>query len=255
MKKKDFVSLILSVVGGILFALGMCMALLPEWGAMTQGIVIGVIGLAVLLVMVMVRRKMDGKPAIVFNGKAIAIPFPDDRRNAVGGGVGLGQHHENTVQAHDSHQDHVEVGQERQDHAGLGRAAVDPPRAHDHDQHQADIEEQGGHRAGKGHNIARGPVLAGQLLVGPLEAPGLVAFLGKGLDDPDAVMFSRSTRVASSTFCCTPSKSGIPLIETTATAATMTTATAHRILTSPGSMTRVRTTLPSTRMGARMAKV
>lgn len=73
MSKKDFVSLILSVVGGILFALGMCMALLPEWGAMTQGIVIGVIGLAVLLVMVMVRRKMDGKPAIVFNGKTIAI--------------------------------------------------------------------------------------------------------------------------------------------------------------------------------------
>lgn len=73
MSKKDFVSLILSVVGGILFALGMCMALLPEWGAMTQGIVIGVIGLAVLLVMVMVRRRMDGKPAIVFNGKTIAI--------------------------------------------------------------------------------------------------------------------------------------------------------------------------------------
>ena len=72
MSKKDFVSLILSVVGGILFALGMCMALLPEWGAMTQGIVIGVIGLAVLLVMVIVHRKMDGKPAIVFNGKAIA---------------------------------------------------------------------------------------------------------------------------------------------------------------------------------------
>nr|WP_325185125.1 hypothetical protein [uncultured Oscillibacter sp.] len=73
MKKKDFVTLLLSTVGGILFALGMCMALLPEWGAMTQGIVIGMIGLAVLLVMVMVRRKMDGKPAIVFNGKAIAV--------------------------------------------------------------------------------------------------------------------------------------------------------------------------------------
>lgn len=71
MKKKDFVTLIMSTIGGILFALGMCMALLPEWGAMTQGIVIGAIGLVVLLVMVMVRRKMDGKPAIVFNGKAI----------------------------------------------------------------------------------------------------------------------------------------------------------------------------------------
>jgi len=71
MKKKDFVTLIMSTVGGILFALGMCMALLPEWDAMTQGIVIGVVGAAVLLAMMMVRRKMDGKPAIAFNGKTI----------------------------------------------------------------------------------------------------------------------------------------------------------------------------------------
>lgn len=72
MKKKDFVTLIMSTVGGILFALGMCMALLPEWNSMLQGIVIGVIGAVVLLAMVLVRRKMDGKPAIVFNGKTIA---------------------------------------------------------------------------------------------------------------------------------------------------------------------------------------
>ena len=50
MKKKDFVTLMMSVVGGILFALGMCMALLPEWNAMTQGVVIGAVGLVVLLV-------------------------------------------------------------------------------------------------------------------------------------------------------------------------------------------------------------
>lgn len=72
MKKKDFVTLMMSVVGGILFALGMCMALLPEWNAMTQGVVIGAVGLVVLLVMLLVRRKMDGKPAIAFSGKAIA---------------------------------------------------------------------------------------------------------------------------------------------------------------------------------------
>ena len=72
MKKKDFVTLLLSTVGGILFALGMCMALLPEWGAMTQGVVIGVVGLVVLAIMLLVRRKMGGKPAIVFNGKTIA---------------------------------------------------------------------------------------------------------------------------------------------------------------------------------------
>ena len=73
MKKIDFVTLLLSVVGGLLFALGMCMALVPEMGTITQGVVLGVIGLVVLLAMVLVRRKMDGKPAIVFNGRAIGI--------------------------------------------------------------------------------------------------------------------------------------------------------------------------------------
>jgi hypothetical protein len=58
-------------VGGILFALGMCMGLIPEWNALTQGIIIGVIGAVILLAMVLVRRKMSGKPAIVLNGKAI----------------------------------------------------------------------------------------------------------------------------------------------------------------------------------------
>jgi uncharacterized membrane protein YeaQ/YmgE (transglycosylase-associated protein family) len=71
MKKKDFVTLIMSTVGGILFALGMCMGLIPEWNALIQGIIIGIIGAVILLAMVMVRRKMSGKPAIVLNGKAI----------------------------------------------------------------------------------------------------------------------------------------------------------------------------------------
>lgn len=71
MKKKDFVTLIMSTVGGILFALGMCMALIPEWGALTPGIVVGAVGAVVLLAMVLVRRKMSGKPAIVINGKAV----------------------------------------------------------------------------------------------------------------------------------------------------------------------------------------
>lgn len=73
MKKKDFVTLVMAVVGGILFALGMCMALLPEWNALPQGIVLGAAGLAVLLAMVLVRRKMAGKPAVVFNRRAAGV--------------------------------------------------------------------------------------------------------------------------------------------------------------------------------------
>ena len=65
MSKKNFVSLIFATVGGILFALGMCMALIPAWDAFQQGMVLGAAGLAVLLVMALVRRKMAGKPVIV----------------------------------------------------------------------------------------------------------------------------------------------------------------------------------------------
>lgn len=50
MKKKNFVSLLFGTVGGILFALGMCMCLLPEWGAFTPGVVIAAVGAVVLLV-------------------------------------------------------------------------------------------------------------------------------------------------------------------------------------------------------------
>lgn len=71
MKKKNFVSLVMGFVGGILFAVGMCMCLLPEWNAFTQGVAVSVIGAAVLLAMLIVRRRMEGKPAIKLNGKAI----------------------------------------------------------------------------------------------------------------------------------------------------------------------------------------
>lgn len=71
MKKKNFITLIMGTVGGILFALGMCMCLLPQWNAFRQGVVVGVIGVAELLVMVLIRRKMEGKPAIQLNKKAV----------------------------------------------------------------------------------------------------------------------------------------------------------------------------------------
>jgi len=71
MKKSTFVATILGTIGGILFALGMCMALIPEWNAFSQGIVMGVAGAAVLLIMVVVWRKMEHKEPVRISGKTI----------------------------------------------------------------------------------------------------------------------------------------------------------------------------------------
>lgn len=73
MKRENFVSMILGVIGVLFFALGMCMCLITEWNAFNQGIVMGAIGIVILIAMVIVRRKMQGKPAIVLNGRAIGI--------------------------------------------------------------------------------------------------------------------------------------------------------------------------------------
>lgn len=72
MKKKNFVSMILGTIGSILFAIGLCMCLLPEWNAFIQGIIVAVIGAVVLVVMLLVRRKMEGKPKVTLNGKTVA---------------------------------------------------------------------------------------------------------------------------------------------------------------------------------------
>lgn len=71
MKKSTFVAMILGTIGGILFALGMCMALIPEWNAFQPGVIMGVIGAVVLLIMVFVWRKMENKAPIKLSGKTI----------------------------------------------------------------------------------------------------------------------------------------------------------------------------------------
>lgn len=71
MKKSTFVSMILGIIGGILFALGMCMALIPEWNVFKPGVIMGIAGAIVLLIMVIVWRKMENKAPIKLSGKTI----------------------------------------------------------------------------------------------------------------------------------------------------------------------------------------
>lgn len=71
MQKKDVVTMMLGTVSGMLFALGMCMGLLPEWHAFNQGVVLGIIGLAGGLITWLIRRKMSGKQVFDLNLRAI----------------------------------------------------------------------------------------------------------------------------------------------------------------------------------------
>lgn len=71
MKKSTFVSMILGTMGGILFALGMCMVLILEWNAFQPGVIMGVIGVVVLMIMVFVWRRMENKAPIKLSGKTI----------------------------------------------------------------------------------------------------------------------------------------------------------------------------------------
>ena len=71
MKKSTFIAMILGTAGGILFALGMCMALIPEWNAFRPGVAMGVAGSLVLLIMVFVWRKMENKNPVRVSGKTI----------------------------------------------------------------------------------------------------------------------------------------------------------------------------------------
>ena len=73
MKKSSFVAMMLGTVSGVLFALGMCMALLPEWNAFKPGIVFGAVGIALGLITVIVWRKMEHKAPIKLNGRMIAL--------------------------------------------------------------------------------------------------------------------------------------------------------------------------------------
>ena len=71
MKKSSFIALVLGTVSGVLFSLGMCMALLPQWDAFTEGVIFGGIGLILGIITFFVWCKMEHKQLPKMNGKNI----------------------------------------------------------------------------------------------------------------------------------------------------------------------------------------
>ena len=71
MKKSSFIALIMGTVSGVFFALGMCMALLPEWNAFTQGVIFGLVGIVLGIATLLIWCKMENKKMPKLNGKNV----------------------------------------------------------------------------------------------------------------------------------------------------------------------------------------
>lgn len=66
MKKETLLEIILGTIGGLIFAVGMCMCLIPEWNMFKTGVVVAIIGFIILLCIIPVYRssypKKEHKP-------------------------------------------------------------------------------------------------------------------------------------------------------------------------------------------------
>lgn len=64
MKKETLLEIILGTIGGLIFALGMCMGLIPEWNMLKEGIIVGIIGFIILLCIIPIYRKNHPKTKV-----------------------------------------------------------------------------------------------------------------------------------------------------------------------------------------------
>lgn len=62
MSKKNFLFLVLTTVGGLFFAVGMCMCLLPEWNVFKPGVAVTAVGTLALMALAAIRWMQAGKP-------------------------------------------------------------------------------------------------------------------------------------------------------------------------------------------------
>ena len=64
MRKAILLEIVLGTIGGLIFALGMCMCLIPEWNMMVGGVIASIIGFIILLCIIPVYRKSHPKTKV-----------------------------------------------------------------------------------------------------------------------------------------------------------------------------------------------
>jgi len=71
MKKTHFITLVISILAGLMFSLGMCMCLLPEWNAFIPGVVLTSIGGVALIAMGIIAYVKNAKNRKPINWKLV----------------------------------------------------------------------------------------------------------------------------------------------------------------------------------------
>lgn len=61
MKKETLLEIILGTIGGLIFAIGMCMVLIENWNTFIEGIIVGIIGFIILLLIIPIYKKSHPK--------------------------------------------------------------------------------------------------------------------------------------------------------------------------------------------------
>jgi len=72
MKKYTILEIILGVIGVLTFTIGICMCLIDEWSLLTQGIMVSIIGVILLLCIIPLYRKEHPKQKTTDWGKIFA---------------------------------------------------------------------------------------------------------------------------------------------------------------------------------------
>ena len=64
MKTRTLIEIIIATIGGVLFSIGMCMCLLPEFGLFKSGVILAIIGIIILLTIIPIYLTGKGKKAL-----------------------------------------------------------------------------------------------------------------------------------------------------------------------------------------------
>ena len=75
MKKETLLEIILGTIGGLVFSIGMCMCLLPEWNMFIPGIVVSIVGFIILLGIIPIYRKEHPRKQHGSINKGLVLTF------------------------------------------------------------------------------------------------------------------------------------------------------------------------------------